>query len=105
MCFLRYSTEAQRAHDEQLISELCDMVAALRYEGETFRAYRVLQCRRIRLFYTDLKNEQVETQTPSEQPCQSGPGMPKIPRSCDRCQMKPLIVSTVCVEKGGCIFK
>ncbi|KAI0884306.1 uncharacterized protein GGS22DRAFT_189433 [Annulohypoxylon maeteangense] len=105
MCFGEYPTESQRAQDEQLISELCGMVAAICFEGEMLRSSRVLQHRRIRLFYTDIKNEQGESQTENEQPCQSGPSMPKIPRNCDRCKIKALIISPVCIKKGGCAFK
>ncbi|KAI1458856.1 hypothetical protein F4805DRAFT_473853 [Annulohypoxylon moriforme] len=102
MCFRYYQTEAQREQDELLIAELCEMVAALCFEGKTLRSYRVLQHRRIRLFYSDLNNEQADAQTEGEQ---SSASVPKIPRNCDRCQIKTFVISPVCIEKGGCAYK
>ncbi|KAI0895989.1 hypothetical protein F4806DRAFT_502373 [Annulohypoxylon nitens] len=105
MCFNygQFITKVRREQDEQLITDLCDMVATICFEGKTDRYHRFLQSRRIRLFYTDMKNDQDEAQTDDQQTNQSGPAVPKIPRRCNHCQTKKLlIISPLCIAKGGC---
>ncbi|KAI1093858.1 hypothetical protein F5B19DRAFT_500475 [Rostrohypoxylon terebratum] len=104
MClgFGQFVTKVQKEDDEQLISELYDMVSTITYEGKLARYNRYLQSRRIRHFYTDMRNEEDKAQTDGQRPDRSGPTTPKIPRRCDRCKMKILIISPLCIEKGGC---